>query len=86
MTSRRIFSTLLLSTLAAATTVGGCGNYSNEDLEFMNAVPAAEDISAKIPRAALTVNEAELSRDTHAVIKAFNGALDFLDAADTIRT
>jgi hypothetical protein len=85
MTSRRIVSTLILSTLAAAA-LGGCGNYSNEDLEYMNAVPAAEDISAKIPRAALTVNEAELSRDTHAVIKAFNGALDFLDAADTIRT
>ena len=33
--------------------------------------------------AMLTVNEAELSRDTHDVIKAFNGALNFLDAADT---
>ena len=46
MTSRRIFSTLVVSTLAAATR-RGCGNYSNEDLEFMNAVPAREDISAQ---------------------------------------
>ena len=52
----------------------------------MNAVPAADDISPNIPRASLPANEAELSRDTHAVIKAFNGALDFLEAADTIRT
>ena len=64
-----------------------CGNYSNEDLEFMNAVPAAEDISASIPRSMiLPANEAELSRLTHATITEFNGALRFLDAADFIRT
>jgi hypothetical protein len=72
--------------LAATLFFAACGNYSNEDLEYMNAVPATEDITAKMPLAARTVNEAELSRDTHAVIKAFNGALDFLNAADTIRT
>jgi hypothetical protein len=67
-------------------TLGACGNYSNEDLEFMNAVPAREDLSANIPRSMiLPANEAELSRDTHNVVKAFNGALDFLTAADTIR-
>lgn len=78
MTSRSLLTATLL--LLAA-----CGNYSNEDLEYMNAVPAAEDIAANMPGAALTVDEAELSRDTHGVIKAFNGALDFLNAADAIR-
>jgi hypothetical protein len=71
---------LLLSTLAA------CGNYSNEDLEYMNAVPARVDIAAVIPRSLiLPANEAELSRLTHDVINTFNGALVFLEAADVIR-
>jgi hypothetical protein len=70
----------------AVALVGACGNYSNEDLEFMNAVPAREDLSANMPRSnLLPANEAELSRDTHDVIRSFNGALDFLDAADAIR-
>ncbi len=77
--------------LAAALFLGvallaSCGNYSNEDLEFMNAVPARSDLTANMPRAMLTVNEAELSRDTHDVIRTFNGALDFLKIADLIRT
>jgi len=73
--------------LAATLLAGACGNYSNEDLEFMNAVPAREDLAANMPRSMiLPANEAELSRDTHDVIRAFNGALDFLDAADVIRT
>jgi hypothetical protein len=64
-----------------------CGNYSNEDLEFMNAVPAREDLTAFIPRSMiLPANEAELSKETHSVIATFNGALDFLNAADLIRT
>jgi hypothetical protein len=64
-----------------------CGNYSNEDLEFMNAIPAGEDIAANIPPShLLPANEAELSRETHEVITTFNGLLDFLKGADTIRT
>ena len=73
--------------LAATLLFAACGNYSNEDLEFMNAVPAREDLSANMPRSMiLPANEAELSRETHDVVRAFNGALDFLNAADTIRT
>ena len=53
----------------------------------MNAVPAREDLAANMPRSMiLPANEAELSRETHDVIRAFNGALDFLNAADVIRT
>jgi len=32
-----------------AALVAGCGNYSNEDLEFMNALPAGDDLQVKIP-------------------------------------
>jgi hypothetical protein len=68
-------------------TVAACGNYSNEDLEYMNAVPAREDIAATMPRSnILPANEAELSRLTHDVVNAFNGMLAFLELADHIRT
>jgi hypothetical protein len=73
--------------LAVALFVGACGNYSNEDLEFMNAVPARVDIAAVMPRSMiLPANEAELSRLTHDVVAAFNAMLSFLEAADFIRT
>jgi hypothetical protein len=66
--------------------LAACGNYSNEDLEFMNAVPAEQDLSVNMPRSNLLVNEAELSKLTHDTVATFNGALDFLNAADVIRT
>jgi len=73
--------------LVATVLLAACGNYSNEDLEFMNAVPAREDLTATIPPAMiLPANEAELARDTHDAIRTFNGALNFLSAADYIRT
>jgi len=72
--------------LAATLLAGACGNYSNEDLEFMNAVPAEQDLSVNMPRSNLLVNEAELSTLTHDTVATFNGALDFLNAADVIRT
>jgi hypothetical protein len=78
MTSKILLATTLLLT--------ACGNYSNEDLEFMNAVPTRGDLSASMPRSALTANEAELSRLTHETVAAFNDALMFLEAADTVRT
>jgi hypothetical protein len=63
----------LLATLALA----GCGNYSNDDLEFMNAVPERSDLSADLPARSplLSTNEAELAKATHDVVKIFNGAL-----------
>jgi hypothetical protein len=69
-------ATLIL--FAAVAAGGGCGNYSNEDLEFMNAVPDQSDLSANLPaRSALaTGTEAELARDTHDTVKIFNGILD----------
>jgi hypothetical protein len=80
MTSKAIALALILT--------AGCGNYSNEDLEFMNAVPAEGDLSADLPArsAALSpAGEAELSKATHDSIKTFNGTLDFLGAVEAIR-
>jgi hypothetical protein len=71
MTSRR----LLLSALSLSAALG-CGNYSNEDLEFMNALPETDLLAADIPRSAvLPANEAELSRMTHQTTRDFNGLL-----------
>jgi len=81
MTCKQILSTLLV----VGAGVAACGNYSNDDLEFMNAVPARQDFVAFIPRDLTPANEAELAKDTHNVIAAFNGALDFLKVADAIR-
>ena len=81
MTSRFINWTLLLFA-----TIASCGNYSNEDLEFMNAVPARQDFVASIKGAVMLANEAELAKDTHNVILVFNKALDFLKIADAIRS
>jgi len=66
-------ATFVLGVLGA-----GCGNYSNEDLEFMNAVPDQTDLAANLPvRSALaTGTEAELAKDTHDTVKIFNGILD----------
>ena len=80
-----IVSPLVLVLALAA----GCGNYSNEDLEFMNAMPATEELSAEIPaRSALTVgNEAELAKQTHNVVKVFNGLMfEMLGLVDLIRS
>ncbi len=75
-------------TLVLAAALAGCGNYSNEDLEYMNAVPVRDDLAANIPQASrLLVNEAELSKTTHEVVATFNGLLDlFLGIVDAVRT
>ncbi len=81
--------TLGLSFALALALAAGCGNYSNEDLEFMNAMPARSELSADIPaRSALTVgNEAELAKSTHNVAKTFNGMLfEILGSVDLIRS
>ena len=67
----------------------GCGNYSNEDLEFMNALPEKDDLSAEVPavRSAVSLGNApELYLLTRNVVVIFNGIVDsFLNLIDTIR-
>lgn len=80
---------LLLGCLAAA-----CGgNFSNDDLEFLNALPTREDLASKLPGSSGSVSEgglrqrsdplavgepSQLYRDTRKASDAFNTGLDGL--------
>ena len=83
MTSRRLG--LALAALLAA----GCGNYSNEDLDYMNALPESSDLRANIPRVSAVelADEAELARSTHNTTNGFNGLLmSLVGIVDTVRS
>jgi hypothetical protein len=71
---------VLLAAPLIAAAAAGCGNYSNEDLEFMNALPEKQDLAATIPmRSALDIsNRAELYTTTRSVTLVFNALLDAL--------
>ncbi|WP_375772457.1 hypothetical protein NR798_16730 [Archangium gephyra] len=80
---------LLLGCLATA-----CGgNFSNDDLEFLNALPSREDLASKLPASSGAVSEgalrqrsdalavgepSQLYRDTREASDAFNTGLDGL--------
>jgi hypothetical protein len=74
----------------AALLAAGCGNYSNEDLEYMNALPESSDLRANIPPVSSAVqlaDEAELARSTHDTTRGFNGMLALLvGIVDTVRS
>ena len=64
-----------------------CGNYSNEDLLYMSAVPSSSQLAVVLPAAATTVVQAELAEDTHNGISNVNAMLDdVLGLVDTIRS
>ena len=67
-----------------------CGNYSNEDLEYMNAVPAGSQLSATLPAYSSTLpasSEAELAKTTHNVTTQFNQMIaNALGGIDAIRS
>lgn len=66
----------------------GCGNYSNEDLEYMSAIPQREDVAIEVPRRGLlvTVGAADGWRTTADVTRALNRTADaFLGLIDAIR-
>jgi hypothetical protein len=72
--------------MCVLTSVAGCGNYSNEDLEFTAALPERADLTAVIPRAVVGVETAELYRMSRNVALVFNGITDsFVALVDTIR-
>ncbi|MCY1079914.1 hypothetical protein [Archangium lansingense] len=79
---------LLLGCLAACG-----GNFSNDDLEFLNALPTREDLSSKLPGSSGAVSEgglhqrsdalavgepSQLYRDTREASDAFNSGMDGL--------
>lgn len=74
--------------LVLVTAMAACGNYSNEDLEYMAAVPQREDVAVTMPPSSLMrMDEAELSRITHDVIIMSDAVLDlFLGIVDVVRT
>jgi hypothetical protein len=89
MTFDRQLARFVLAVPLAALVVG-CGNYSNEDLEYMNALPQSSELQANIPAVSGAVelaNEAELARDTHNTTRGFNGLLAALvGIVDTVRS
>jgi hypothetical protein len=86
MTSKR-FALAFLSMLAL---LAGCGNYSNEDLEYMNALPESDDVRVNIPPVTSPIelaNEAELAKSTHDTTRGLNGLLVALvGIIDTVRS
>jgi hypothetical protein len=75
MTSERKGNVLLLVLPLA---LAACGNYSNEDLEFMNALPQGDALRAEMPQASASLapaDEAELAKQTHDTTRNFNGLL-----------
>jgi hypothetical protein len=67
--------------------IASCGNYSNEDLLYMSAVPSSSQLAVVLPAAATTVMQAELAQDTHNGIGTVNTMLDnVLGLVDTIRS
>src|SRR5450432_375787 len=85
--ARLLRCTLLLMPAVFA---AACGNYSNEDLEYMNAVPAGAQLTATLPAYSSTLpasSEAELAQTTHSVTTQFNQMLDnALGGVDAIRS
>ncbi|HEX4404651.1 MAG TPA: hypothetical protein VH560_07475 [Polyangia bacterium] len=81
---------MLLPVASLVFLLGACGDYSNEDLEFMNAVPQSSDLHADIPAVTSAVelaDEAELAKQTHTVTTTFNGLADALvTLVDTVRS
>jgi hypothetical protein len=67
--------------------VASCGDYSNEDLVYMSAVPSSSQLALVLPAAAATVMQAELAQDTHDGISNVNTMLDdVLGLVDAIRS
>jgi hypothetical protein len=84
MTSKRL---LLVFAVAAASSLAACGNYSNEDLLFMSAVPTSTQLAVVLPAPPPNVTQAELAQDTHGGIGIVNMLLDdVLGLIDGVRS
>ncbi|MES1171885.1 MAG: hypothetical protein ABUL77_01500 [Bacteroidota bacterium] len=75
--------------LAAALLGLACGNYSNEDLEFMSAIPQRDDVTVALPlRSSLPgIGIADGWKTTLEVTRGLNGTADaFLSLIEKVRT
>ena len=91
----------ILGLLAVAVALAGCGNWSNQDLLFLNALPVKEDLRSKLPQATgqspltgqpqtrrdgLTGDRSALYDATQKATNDFNRILDnLLDVVEAIR-
>src|SRR5688500_12348419 len=76
-------------TMSLAAALAGCwGNYSNEDVDFLVALPYREELTAKLPGQALTLaDSAEQYKLTRGVVTQFNAlAYAFLGLIDAVRS
>ncbi len=90
-----------IALLCSCLMISGCGNWSNKDLEFLNAMPTKEQLRSKLPtgtagalagegtrRDALAIGErSQRYTDSKDASDKFNGILTFLvGALDLIRS
>jgi hypothetical protein len=62
-----------LFVVLGAIAIGGCGNYSNDDLDFQLALPQPSDMEAKMQLSVTRPDSAEYYRATRSAIATFNG-------------
>jgi hypothetical protein len=76
------FAPLLIATFS----LGACGNYSNEDLDFQLALPEDGELDAKLPQALTLDTSSEYYKLTRQVVTTFNGwAAALVSLVDDVR-
>jgi hypothetical protein len=71
----------------AAFSLGACGNYSNEDLDFQLALPEDGELEAKLPQALTLDTSSEYYKLTRQVVTTFNGwATALVGLVDRVRS
>ena len=64
--------------MLAGLLLGGCGNYSNDDLDFQLALPESSDMEAQMQLSVVRLNSAEYYKATRSAITTFNGMVESL--------
>jgi len=80
MTSKWKFARTSTVALLCACLVGGCGNYSNDDLDFQLALPEQGDMDAKLQVSVSRDDSAEYYRATRDAVREFNSLVFALTA------
>lgn len=78
--------TKLIGFVLAASLALGCGNYSNQDLDFQLALPEPSELEVQLPKALSVGNAAEYYNTTRNVVVTVNGlAAALVGVVDTVR-